>query len=112
MKLGPFISGVFGTVGFGLSVLAGLCAGNSVEGVLWRALICGTVCYAVGYGVGLIAQQVSLEYAAHISKVVAAQDAAEEVLRLEEEAAAKAAEAARAEAAVAAAPMAPAPVAK
>jgi len=87
MKLGTFISGVFGTLGFGLSVLAGISAGNSIESVLTRGLLCAAVCYAVGYVVGAMAQQVSLEHAAHVSKLIAAQDKAEEQKRLEEQAA-------------------------
>ena len=87
MKLGTFISGVFGTLGFGLSVLAGISAGNSVESILTRGLLCAGVCYAVGYCVGAMAQQVSLEHAAHVSKIIAAQDKAEEQKRLEEQAA-------------------------
>ena len=93
MKLGAFIAGVFGTVGLGLSVLAGVFADNSVEAVLTRGLLSGVVCYAVGYGVGLIAQQVAFEHAGHVSKLVAEQDAADEAKRREEEAA-KAAQAA------------------
>jgi hypothetical protein len=86
MKLAPFISGVCGITGFGLSVLAGVTADNPVETVLTRGLMYGALCYAVGYGVGLVAQQVALEHAKHISQTVAAQDAAEEAQRLEEEA--------------------------
>ena len=86
MKLGSFISGVFGTVGFGLSVLAGVFTGNSVEAILTRGLLSGAVCYAVGYAVGIIAQQVALEHAGHVSKLVAEQDAADEAKRLEDEA--------------------------
>src|ERR1700690_3076574 len=99
MKLGAFISGVFGTVGFGLSVLAGVFTGNSVEAVLTRGLLSGAVCYAVGYAVGIIAQQVALEHAGHVSKLVAEQDAADEAKRLEDEAtrAAQAAETAAGE---------------
>ncbi|HVT82130.1 MAG TPA: hypothetical protein VHM90_15920 [Phycisphaerae bacterium] len=88
MKLGTFISGVFGTLGFGLSVLAGLSAGNTVEAILTRGLLCAGVCYAVGYCVGAMAQQVSLEHAAHVSKIIADQDKAAEQKRLEEQAAA------------------------
>jgi hypothetical protein len=78
MKLGPFISGVFGTVGFTVSVLAGIETGNSIESVLTRGLLSAGICYGVGYFVGLIAQQVALEHAHHVSKVVAAEDAAKE----------------------------------
>ncbi len=87
MKLAPFISGVFGTTGFGLSVLAGVATGNPVETVLTRGLMYGVVCYAVGFGVGLVAQQIALEHAKHISQTVAAEDAAAETQRLEDEAA-------------------------
>jgi hypothetical protein len=87
MKLAPFISGVFGTTGFGLSVLAGVFADNPVETVLTRGLMYGAICYAIGYGVGLVAQQIALEHAKHISQTVAALDAAKETQRLEEEAA-------------------------
>lgn len=86
MKLGPFISGVFGTLGFGLSVLAGIATGNSVDAILIHGLLSAAVCYAVGYFAGIIAQQVALEHAAHISRIVAAADAEEETRRLEEQA--------------------------
>ncbi len=86
MKLGTFISGVFGTLGLGLSVLAGLSANNSVESILTRGLLCAGVCYAVGYCIGLIAQQVALEHAAHVSKIIAQQDKADEQKRLQEQA--------------------------
>ena len=101
MKLGSFLSGVFGTVGFGLSLLAGVSAGNTVESVLTHGLVSGAICYMVGYGVGLVAQQVALEHAGHISKAVAAQDAAEENKRVEEEAAREAEAAESAETAAA-----------
>jgi hypothetical protein len=86
MKLGTFISCVFGVLGFGLSVLAGISAGNSVESVLTRGLLSAVVCYAVGYFVGLIAQQVALEHAARVSRAIAEQDKAEEEKRLREQA--------------------------
>jgi len=114
MKLGSFLSGVFGTVGFGLSLLAGVFTGNSVEAVLTRGLCSGAVCAAVGFVVGLIAQQVALEHARHVSKIVAEQDAADEAKRLEEEASreAQAAENAESHAAPAASTASPpAPVA-
>jgi len=86
MKLGTFISGAFGTLGFGLSVLAGLSSANSVESILTRGLLSAGVCYAVGYCVGVIAQQVALEHANHISAIVAKQDKAEEDKRLQDQA--------------------------
>lgn len=86
MKLGTFISCVFGVLGFGLSVLAGISAGNSVESVLTRGLLSAAVCYAVGYFVGLMAQQVALEHASRVSKVIAEQDKAAEDKRLREQA--------------------------
>ena len=75
MRLGAFISGVFGTVGFGMSVLTGIGPGNSIESVLTRGLLSAGICYGVGYLVGLIAQQVALEHAHHVSTMVAADDA-------------------------------------
>jgi hypothetical protein len=75
VKLGPFIAGAFGTVGFGLSVLAGLGAGNTVEHILTTGLVWAGVCYAVGYAAGLIAQQVALEHARRVAQLVAEQDA-------------------------------------
>jgi hypothetical protein len=90
IKLGAFISGVFGTVGFGISVLAGVGSGNAVESILTRGLVTAGVCYIVGYGVGIIAQQVAHEQAGRISKMVAEQDNAAEQKRLEEQAAADA----------------------
>jgi hypothetical protein len=53
MKLATFLSGVFGTVAFGLSLLAGLSAGNTVEVILTRGLLSAAVCYGVGYFVGV-----------------------------------------------------------
>jgi hypothetical protein len=93
MQLGAFISGVFGTLGFSLSVLAGASADNTLEAVLLRAVACALVCYAVGYVVGLIAQQVALEHAGAISKAVAAEDEKAEQKRQEDLAAQAAAEA-------------------
>lgn len=109
MKLGPFISGIFGTLGFGLSVLAGIATGNTIDAILLHALASAAICYTVGYFAGVIAQQVALEHAAHLSKIVATQDAQAETQRLEEQARQDAEAAANAEttaAAVAATPSA------
>jgi len=84
MKLAPFISGIFGVLGFSLSTLAGASADNPLETILTHALLSTAICYAVGYGVGLIAQQVSLEHAGAISKAVKAEDEATERKRLED----------------------------
>jgi hypothetical protein len=86
MKLSPFISGVFGTLGLALSFLAGIASGNSIESILYHGLLCAAICYVVGYCVGLVAQQVALEHARHVSKIVAQQDAKDEAQRLQEEA--------------------------
>jgi len=86
MKLAPFISGVFGTLGFGLSVLAGVGAGNATDAILTHALMSAAICYTVGYFAGIIAQQVAFEHAAHISRIIATQDADAETQRLEEQA--------------------------
>ena len=102
MKLAPFISGIFGVLGFSLSLLAGATADNTLEAILTRALLCCFVCYTIGYGVGLIAQQVSLEHARAISKAAAAEDEATERKRLEDLAAEAAASAESAAASAAA----------
>jgi hypothetical protein len=86
MKLSPFIAGVFGTLGLALSFLAGIASDNTVETILYHGLLSAVICYLVGYGVGLIAQQVALEHARHISKLVAEEDARDEAQRLQEEA--------------------------
>jgi hypothetical protein len=89
VKLGPFIAGTFGIVGFALSVLAGLIADNAFESILIRAVICAVACYIIGYVVGLMAQQVSVEHAHRLSKQVADADAAEELKAAELAAAAE-----------------------
>ena len=83
MKMSGFIAGVFGTIGFVVSLFAGLIANNSVDSILWKALLSAIACYAVGYGVGLIGQQVSAEHAAMLAQKVAREDAAAEQARLE-----------------------------
>ena len=87
MKLSSLIAGAFGILGFVLSVLAGLGVGNSIEATLLRGMICSAVCYMVGYIVGLMAQQVSAEHARHVAKLVAEQDARDDQVRADEEAA-------------------------
>jgi hypothetical protein len=74
MKLSAFIAGAFGVLGFVISIMAGLGAGNSVEATLLRGLLCAGICYVVGYFVGIMAQQVALEHAQHVAKVVAEED--------------------------------------
>ena len=69
MKLGAFISGVCGTLGFALSILAGVSVDNTIEAILTRALMSAGVCYVVGYGVGLVAEQIAHEHARAVSKV-------------------------------------------
>jgi hypothetical protein len=96
MKLTPFIAGTFGTIGFVLSLLAGMVADNEVEAILTRAMMFAVVCYVVGYGVGVVAERVSAEHAMQLAKKVAAEDAAEETARLEREAEAEAEAAGRA----------------
>src|SRR4051812_42603201 len=86
VKLGSFISGVFGTVGFVLSILAGLASGNTIESILTRGLLCAGICYAVGYCVGMIAQQVAMEHAKHVTDLVAAEDSRVEARDREEQA--------------------------
>jgi hypothetical protein len=90
MKLTPFIAGTFGTIGFLLSLVAGMVADNEVEAILIRAMLFAVVCYVVGYGVGVVAERVSAEHAVQLAKKVAAEDAAAETARLEREAAADA----------------------
>jgi hypothetical protein len=85
MKLSAFIAGVFGVLGFALSILAGLIADNSIESILIKAILCAVMCYVVGYIVGMMAQQVSIEHAQKLAKRVAESDAAE-LLAAEEKA--------------------------
>src|SRR4051812_12689352 len=101
MKLSSFIAGVFGTVGFGLSMLAGVRAGNTVEGILTHSLMSAGICYVVGYFVGLIAQQVAAEHAHHVAKIVADDDAKKEAAQAEAQAELDAEAAARGELATA-----------
>src|SRR5579884_1207639 len=97
MKLSAFLAGAFGIVGFVLSLFAGLLVDNPVDTILFKGLMWAAICYAVGYFVGLIAQQVSLEHAQAIAKRVAEADAdkerqeAEERARLDAESASQAA---------------------
>lgn len=86
VKLSAFIGGAFGTVGLGLSVLAGVSVSNTVENVLIRGLGCAAACYVVGYGVGLIAEQISREHAARLTDRVAAQDAKDAEVAAEDQA--------------------------
>ena len=96
MKLGTFIAGVFGAVGFALSLLSGVMSGNTMESILGRGVLCALGCYVIGYLVGLIAQQVAVEHAQQMTESVAAEDARqaaedrEEQARREAEAADKA----------------------
>jgi hypothetical protein len=85
MKLSAFIAGVFGVLGFALSILAGLIADNSIDSILIKAIFCAVICYVVGYIVGMMAQQVSIEHAQKLAKRVADSDAAE-LLAAEEKA--------------------------
>ncbi len=79
MKMSSFIAGVFGTLGFVLSMVAGIFADNPLETILLKAILCAVICYIIGYIVGLMAQQVSLEHAQGLAKRVAEQDAAIEL---------------------------------
>ena len=87
MKLTSLIAGVFGIVGFVLSLCAGVLIDNPINTILFKALIWAAVCYAVGYFVGMIAQQVSTEHAQSLAKRVAESDAAQETKDAEERAA-------------------------
>jgi hypothetical protein len=87
MKLTSLIAGAFGIVGFALSLIAGVLIDNPVTTILFKALLWAAVCYAVGYFVGLIAQQVSAEHAQSLAKRVAESDAAQETKDAEERAA-------------------------
>jgi uncharacterized membrane protein len=80
MKLSAFIAGVFGVLGFALSILAGLIADNSIDSILIKAIFCAVICYVVGYIVGMMA-----EHAQKLAKRVADSDAAE-LLAAEEKA--------------------------
>lgn len=86
MKLNSFIAGIFGIVGFVLSIMAGLLVDNPIVTILFHALIWAGVCYIAGYIVGGVAQQVSTEHAAALAKRVAESDAARETREAEERA--------------------------
>jgi hypothetical protein len=86
MKLSGFIAGIFGIVGFVLSVAAGLLVDNPLATILYKALLWAGICYVVGYIVGAVAQQVSAEHAAALARKVAEADAAQEARELEERA--------------------------
>jgi hypothetical protein len=90
MKLTPFISGTFGTIGFVLSLLAGMFADNAIEDIMLKAMMFAVICYVVGYGVGIVAERVAAEHATQLAKKVAEEDAAQETARLEQEVAAEA----------------------
>lgn len=95
MRLSSFIGGIFGIVGFALSILGGLIADNPFNSILLKALLWAAVCYLVGYGVGLIAQQVSTEHAQRLAKRVADSDALREQQEAQERAEREATAAAR-----------------
>jgi demethoxyubiquinone hydroxylase (CLK1/Coq7/Cat5 family) len=84
MKLSAFIAGTFGIVGFVLSIMAGLLVDTPVPTILFKAILWSGVCYVIGYFVGLMAQQVSMEHAQSIAKRVAESDAAKETQEAEE----------------------------
>ena len=86
MKLNTFIAGIFGIVGFVLSIMAGLLVDNPIVTILFNALIWAGICYIAGYIVGGIAQQVSTEHAAALAKRVAEADSARETREAEERA--------------------------
>ena len=86
MKLGAFIAGTFGILGFVLSVMAGLIVDNPADTILLHGMLWGGVCYVVGYIVGGVAQQVSSEYAVSLAKKVAEADAAKDAREAEERA--------------------------
>jgi hypothetical protein len=86
VKLGPFIAGVFGTVGFVLSIVSGVMSGNTVELILKRGVLCALGCYVVGYLAGIVAQQVAVEHARHVTEQVAAEDARQAAAEREKQA--------------------------
>jgi hypothetical protein len=96
MKLSVLIAGIFGTVGFVVSVLAGLMADNTFDSILLKALLSSGICYAVGYMAGSIGQVVTHEHAGDLAKRVAEHDkkVAAEKEEAERKAAAEAIEAA------------------
>jgi hypothetical protein len=89
MKLNALIAGVFGTVGFAVSVLAGMMADNAFDSILWKALLSCMICGTVGYIVGSIGQIVTKEHAVALAKKVAEYD--QKIEAEKEEAARKAA---------------------
>ncbi|MEI8194441.1 MAG: hypothetical protein WCI73_00885 [Phycisphaerae bacterium] len=105
MRLNQFIAGCFGTVGFVVSILAGLYANNTFDAILTRAILATIACYVIGLLVGLMGQAAATEQAQRIADIVAQEDAEEEAKRLSDEQAADAEQAATEQAAtVAAAP--------
>lgn len=97
MKLNLIVAAIFAIVGFVLSVIAGLLADNTVETILWKAILCSGLCYLVGYAIGLFGQVIAQEHAATLARKVAEHDAREAAAKEEadrEEAAKEAAAAA------------------
>jgi hypothetical protein len=84
MRMGPLMGGAFGALGLVLSIFAGLLANNPVDAILLRSMMWAGICYVVGYAVGVMAGQVSKEYAAKLASTVAEQDAAAESARARE----------------------------
>lgn len=85
MRLNQFIAGCFGTVGFVVSILAGLYANNTFEAILTRAILATIACYIVGLVIGLMGQAAATEQAQRIADIVAKEDAEEEAQRLAKE---------------------------
>lgn len=56
------IAGCFALAAFGVAVVAGLSSDNSTERILSRALICMTLCYPIGWIIGLICQRIIEEH--------------------------------------------------
>lgn len=86
MKLSQFIAGCFGTVGFVVSILAGMFADNSFNTILTHAMLAAGACYVIGYIAGAIAQHAAIEHAQVIADKVAKKDAEEAARKAEEEA--------------------------
>lgn len=63
------LAAAIGTMGFAVSILAGLRADNSFVVVLEHALWALVLCFTVGYFVGLIVQCVAREQATAAAKI-------------------------------------------
>ncbi len=52
------LAGIFALAAFAVAIVAGLAAGNEPAAVLGRAVLAMTVCYPVGFAVGLVCHRI------------------------------------------------------